>query len=102
MNYFFYRQNPPCPTFPGDMTASERALMQEHVEYWTRLMEQGRVLAFGPVADPKGTYGIGIIRVEDSQAAEALAANDPVILADAGFGFEVHAMPRLMVAERLA
>jgi hypothetical protein len=30
----------------------ERATMTEHVKYWTGLAESGRVLAFGPVADP--------------------------------------------------
>ena len=98
MTYFLYKLTPPRPTFPGDMTPAEGILMREHVGYWAGLMKQGRVLAFGPVADPKGSYGISIIQVEDGDEAHRLGAHDPVIVADVGFGFEVHPMPRLVVA----
>jgi len=98
MNYFLYKLMPPRPTFPADMTPAEGILMREHVAYWAALMKQGRVLAFGPVADPKGSYGIGIIQLEDAEDAQALGARDPVIVANAGFGYEVHPMPRLVVA----
>ena len=102
MNYFLYRLNPPRPTFPRDMTPAERNLMQEHVAYWTRLMKEGRVVAFGPVADPKGSYGIGIIKLEQGEGANALGADDPVILAHAGFSFEIHPMPQLVVSKQNA
>lgn len=98
MNYFLYKLTPPRPTFPGDITPAEADLMRGHVAYWAEHMTAGRVIAFGPVADPKGSYGIGIIRLEDGGDALALAAQDPVIVANAGFGFEVHPMPRLVVA----
>ena len=99
MNYFLYRLNSPRPTFPADITPAESNLMREHFAYWTRLMGQGQVVAFGPVADPKGSYGIAIIRLKEGEDANVLGANDPVVLADAGFGFEVYPMPRLILAE---
>jgi len=102
MNYFLYRLNPPRPTFPRDMTPAERDLMREHVAYWTRLMKEGRVIAFGPVADPKGSYGIGIIQLERGEDANALGANDPIILAHVGFGFEIHPMPQLVLSKQNA
>jgi|SRR5436190_12130690 len=95
MAYFLYRLNPPRPTFLHDMTDAERQLMREHVAYWARLMDEGRVVALGPVADPKGAYGIGIIQGDSGDDARALVADDPVIGAGAGFGFEVHPMPQL-------
>ncbi len=96
MNYFLYKLNPPRTTFPADITPAESKLMQEHVVYWSGLMRQGLVVAFGPVADPKGFYGIGIIQLEEGADANILGANDPVIMANAGFQFEVHPMPRLV------
>lgn len=102
MNYFLYRLNPPRPTFPADMTPAERALMQEHAAYWRGLMKEGLVVAFGPVADPKGPYGIAIIRLHDGADADALGADDPVIKAEAGFGFEVHPMPSVVLPEYCA
>jgi uncharacterized protein len=40
------------------MTPAEAKLMQEHSAYWHDLMKKGLVIVFGPVSDPKGTYGI--------------------------------------------
>ncbi len=77
MKYFFLRLNPPRPTFSQDMTPEERSVMQRHVAYWTGLMAKGTVLVFGPVLDPRGTYGIGVVGVESEAERDALVANDP-------------------------
>jgi uncharacterized protein YciI len=97
MKHFFFRLNTPRPSFPADITAAEIALMQKHVDYWSTLMAQGKVVAFGPVADPRGSYGIGIVQLEDDVEPRTLGDDDPVIQADAGFTFEVHPMPRLLL-----
>ena len=96
MKYFFYKLIGPRPTFPGDMTPAEAKLMNEHVAYWAGQMKQGRVVALGPVADPKGTFGMGVIRLEDGIDPKTLCAGDPVVAAKAGFTFEVHPMPKVM------
>ncbi|HYW85584.1 MAG TPA: YciI family protein [Spirochaetia bacterium] len=77
MKYFFLRLNPPRPTFSQDMTPEERGVMQRHVAYWTDLMGKGAVLVFGPVLDPRGTYGIGVIGVESESERDTFMANDP-------------------------
>lgn len=69
--------NPPRPTFAMDMNDEEREIMLSHVVYWTKLMEEGKVVAFGPVFEPGGTYGIGIIEVENDQELASFMANDP-------------------------
>lgn len=102
MNYFLYKLNPPRPTFPADMTPAEGKLMQEHSAYWRDLMKKGLVVAFGPVADPKGGYGIAIVQLQDNSDANTLGANDPVIKANAGFNFEAHPMPRVVLPEHHA
>jgi len=99
MNYFLFRLNPPRLSFPADMTPVERQLMQEHAVYWRGLMKKNLVVAFGPVADPKGAYGIAILRLEDGSNANALCVNDPVIRADAGFSFELHPMLSVVLPE---
>ena len=62
--HFFLKLLPSRPTFAQDMTPDERAIMQQHVVYWTDLMKQGKVHVFGPVLDPNGIYGIGVVEVE--------------------------------------
>jgi uncharacterized protein YciI len=95
--YFFFKLIPPRSTFPADMTPAEGQLMQQHVAYWRGFMETGNVLAFGPVADPKGTFGIGILRLDEGTDAQSLADNDPVVAAGIGFQCEVHPMPSLVL-----
>ncbi|MFZ3329524.1 MAG: hypothetical protein WA197_02750 [Candidatus Acidiferrales bacterium] len=41
---------PPRPTFARDMTAEERAVMQQHVPYVGEAFKQGSVLIYGPGA----------------------------------------------------
>src|ERR1700681_2384895 len=76
---FVFRLVPPRPDFAYSMTDDERATMLAHVAYWSRLAEQGHALAFGPVDDPNGPYGIGIVLAEDIGAAEALRDDDPAL-----------------------
>jgi uncharacterized protein len=77
LKYYSLRLLPPRPTFAQDMTTEERAIMQKHVAYWTNLMQQGKVLAFGPVLDPKGIYGLGIIAANDDEEVKTFMAGDP-------------------------
>lgn len=69
--------NPPRPTFVQDMTDDERKIMQQHIAYWNDYMSKGMVLVFGPVLDPKGAYGLGIIEVDTEQQMQDMIANDP-------------------------
>ena len=65
MSHYLCRLLGPRPTFPGDMTAAEREAMQRHAAYWRELLAQGKAIAFGPVADPKGVWGLGLVSVRD-------------------------------------
>ena len=69
--------NPPRLTFMQDMNEEERGIMQKHVAYWNNLMSQGKVLAFGPVLDSKGVYGLGIVEVENEDQVKIMISNDP-------------------------
>jgi uncharacterized protein YciI len=51
--------------------------MMKHVAYWTEMMNQGKVLVFGPVLDPNEVYGLGIVSVDEEQEVKDLIANDP-------------------------
>jgi len=53
--------------------------MSEHIAYWTDQAKRGTAVVFGPVNDPKGAYGIGIVEVENETRLRALLAKDPAI-----------------------
>ncbi len=86
--YFLCRLIPPRPTFTADMTADERAVMQAHVAYWRGKLADGAVIAFGPVDDPAGGYGLGLVAARDDDAVRAFAAADPAIAAGIGMRYE--------------
>ena len=79
------------------MFAAEAAVMEKHQAYWRGLMDRGPAVAFGPVADPKGPYGLGIAQLDDDADPQALGQSDPAIQSGLGFRFEVHPMPRLVL-----
>ncbi len=83
--YFFLKLNPPRPSFSQDMTKEEREIMNKHVEYWTGLMSKDVVYVYGPVLDPKGGYGIGVVEVDSEEQVKELMANDPA--AKSGLGW---------------
>jgi uncharacterized protein YciI len=93
---FVFRLIPPRPGFAFDMTPGERETMTEHVGYWSALTREGKVLAFGPVSDPKGPYGIGIILAADQSEAEQIRDDDPAVRSSYGFTTEIAAMLRLV------
>ncbi len=96
MQGFVYRLIAPRSTFAHDMTPDERATLSEHAAYWAGLMNAGKAVAFGPVDDPAGAYGLGVLLVEDQAEAEAIRAADPAITAPHGLRAELAPMIRLV------
>ncbi len=75
--FFFIKALNPRPTFHLDMTAEERAIMHQHVAYWSEKAAQGAAIVFGPVMDPEGVYGIGVYQVQDEAEMRDLLEHDP-------------------------
>lgn len=70
---FVFRLIAPRADFALTMSELERAMMGEHFGYWSALADKGNVLAFAPVNDRGGPYGIGIVLAEDLVSARGLA-----------------------------
>ncbi len=92
MQHFFLKLIAPRPSFVMDMTADEKAMMAEHFAYWKAKLDDGEVIVFGPVMDPKGPYGMGVVAAADETAARAFADGDPAIKSGRGFTCEIHPM----------
>jgi uncharacterized protein YciI len=98
MRGFVFRLIPPRPDFRVTLSDGERATMLAHVGYWSELLAQGRVIAFGPVDDLAAPHGIGIVLAEDVAAAESVRDGDPVMRSSHGFVTEITPMARLVTA----
>jgi len=77
--YFVLKLIPPRLTFAEDMTEKEMAIMKQHAAYWKDKAGQGIAIVYGPILDPKGVYGLGIIEVDDEDQARTFATNDPAV-----------------------
>ena len=93
---FLCRLLPPRSTFMQDMTGDERTIMQAHARYWQDKLAEGVAIAFGPVADPMGGWGLGILEVRDEIELNALQAADPAIESGRGFHYESLPMVRVL------
>ncbi len=92
MKYFFYKLIPPRPDFAFTLTPAETAMMQEHSRYWDRVIAAGGAVTLGPVGDPAGVYGIGVIQAETLEIAQGLVRADPALQAETGCTSELHPM----------
>ncbi len=79
--HFYLKLIPPRPTFPGDITDNERALMEEHGAYCVQQFAAGKLLAYGPVMAPDGAFGVAILEVADEAEARQFGEDDPSVRA---------------------
>ena len=78
---FLFRLLPPRADFAQTMTPGEQDAMTRHAAYWHELLGAGRVVVYGPVADPEGVWGLGVVRAGSQAEVIELGENDPVIVA---------------------
>lgn len=77
--HYFFKLIPPRPTFPHDITAEEKILMDEHSVYFKEHFDAGKLLLYGPVMASDGAFGLAILEVADESEARQFAENDPSV-----------------------
>jgi uncharacterized protein YciI len=77
MPHYFLKLIPRRPTFSQDMTPEERTVMMQHIAYCTELMNKGKVVVFGPVTDPAGAYGMGVVEADTEEELINFMNADP-------------------------
>ena len=78
---FLFRLVPPRADFAQTMTPAEQDAMQRHQAYWQDLLSEGRVVVYGPVADPEGIWGMGVLRAAGRAQVLEVGNSDPSVLA---------------------
>ena len=81
------------------MTDQEKTLMGAHATYWRARLEDGGVIVFGPVLDPKGPWGVGIVEMSNAEEVADFGRKDPIIKAGIGFKFEYYPMASAVYLE---
>ncbi|HWD87741.1 MAG TPA: YciI family protein [Mucilaginibacter sp.] len=77
MPHYFLKLTSRRPTFAQDMTEEERAIMHRHAAYLKGFMDKGIIKVFGPVFDPAGAFGMGVLEVEKEEQIKEILADDP-------------------------
>jgi uncharacterized protein len=81
MSLFLFRLIPPRADFAQTMTPDEEQAMAAHQDYWQRLLRDGRVVVYGPVADPEGVWGMGVLRADERAEVLEIGERDPSVIA---------------------
>ena len=74
---FLFRLLPPRADFAQTMTPEEQDAMARHAAYWRGLLDAGRVVVYGPVADPEGVWGLGVVRAGSQAEVVELGEQRP-------------------------
>jgi uncharacterized protein len=77
--YYVYRLLPPRPSFHLDMTADERAIMDQHAGYWQQKVDAGEVIVYGPVLVGDSSWGLGVFTAGSPDEARTTVESDPAI-----------------------
>jgi uncharacterized protein YciI len=94
VKYYLCKFIPPRADFLPTMSVDEREWMKQHGDYLNELLEQGVVVAHGPVMDPAGGYGVSLFQIADDREISVLTAEDPIIKNGVGH-YEHHPMLQL-------
>jgi len=94
MKYYLCKFIPPRADFLATLSADEQEWMKQHGAYLNKLLEQGLVVAHGPVMDPSGGYGLSLFTISDDQEISAITSADPIIVNGVGH-YEHHSMLHL-------
>ncbi|NHC12464.1 YciI family protein [Motilibacter deserti] len=88
---FVYRLLPPRPGFAFDMSPAEAEAMERHSTYWQELLARGTAVFFGPVDDPAGVWGLGVVEADSLEDVHAVRERDPAVTSGTARA-EVHAV----------
>jgi len=97
INYFAAKLPSPRPTFPMDMSDDEKQIMGEHTAFWQTLLQSGQGIIVGPVLDPKGAYGFGVVIADSLEDACSLLEKDS---AQKISKYEIYPMRALVPAKK--
>ncbi|AXV71064.1 YciI family protein [Ralstonia nicotianae] len=79
MKYYLCKYIPPRSDFLATMSSDEKEWMRQHGEYLNSLLDQGLIVAHGPVIDGTGGYGVSIYQIPDELDISDFTSEDPIV-----------------------
>ncbi|GGB11396.1 hypothetical protein GCM10011491_44140 [Brucella endophytica] len=97
MKHFLCKYIPPRADFLTTLTDEEKGWIGRHSEFLDDLLNEGTIVAHGPVIGPNGTYGVSLFSIGDDQDITETTARDPIVAQ--GIGHYEH-YPMLHIKSR--
>ncbi len=79
MAEFVYLLEPTRPEMPEQPTENEQAVVREHFDHLTRMLENGRLILAGRTLSPGSVLGMVVFEAESEDEARQTMANDPAV-----------------------
>lgn len=79
MKNYLCKWIPPRAGFLATMSDDEKNWMGQHGAYLNALMDQGVIVAHGPVIDDGEGYGVSLFRIADDEDIAAFTSQDPIV-----------------------
>ncbi|MBY4890646.1 YciI family protein [Pantoea sp. DY-15] len=79
MKTFLCKWIPPRPDFLATMSDDEKRWMGQHGAFQNDLLDEGVIIAHGPVIDDNGGYGVSIYRIADQEDIADFTSQDPIV-----------------------
>lgn len=79
MKFYLCKYIPPRTDFLATMTAEEGKWMKQHGDFLNNLLDNGLIVAHGPVMDPSGGYGVSLYQISDDLDIATITSEDPIV-----------------------
>jgi len=79
MKNYLCKWIPPRANFLATMSPEETTWMGQHGAYLNKLLDQGVIVAHGPVLNDGDGYGVSLYRIQENEDIEALTSQDPIV-----------------------
>ncbi|MBP2851357.1 YciI family protein [Dickeya oryzae] len=79
MKNYLCKWIPPRADFLATMSAEEREWMGQHGVFLNKLVDQGIIVAHGPVIDDGDGYGVSLYQIADDEDIASFTSQDPIV-----------------------
>ncbi|MGO4159173.1 YciI family protein [Cupriavidus sp. YAF13] len=79
MKYYLCKFVPPRADFLTTMSADEKKWMAQHGAFMNELLDQGLIVAHGPVINDGDGYGVSLYQIADDQDIASFTSQDPIV-----------------------
>ncbi|MHC3123312.1 YciI family protein [Acinetobacter sp. GN11] len=79
MKNYLCKWVPPRADFLETMSDDEKIWMGQHGDFLNKLLDQGVIVAHGPVINDGNGYGLSLYQIADEEDVASFTSQDPIV-----------------------